>query len=72
MCNINQMFSDHKQSKITEQGYFWNNGMKEDCSVLKMVLSTFQRALCDTAAWSNSRQNSLSQEIPSPTVLFIT
>lgn len=55
MCNINQMFSDHKQSKITEQGYFWNNGMKEDCPVLKMVLSTFQRALCDTAAWSNSR-----------------
>lgn len=72
VCNINQMFAKHQKSKITEQGHFWNNGIKENCPVFKMVLSTFQRELCDTSACSNNRLNSVSQEIPSPDVLYIT
>lgn len=72
MYNTNQMFSNHQKSKITEQGHFWNKRMKENCPVFKMVLSTFQRELCDTAACSNSRLNSVSQETPSPDGLFIT
>lgn len=71
MCNINQVLSNDQKSKITQQGHFSNNGIKENCPVLRMVLSAFQRELCDTAACSNSRLNPVSQEIPSPTVLFI-
>lgn len=36
--------------------------MKENCPVYKMVLSTFQRELWDTAVSGNSRLNSVSRD----------